>query len=94
LDEGEAQCLAVLEQKPGAMFLTDDAAARMAGRQIGVEVHGSIGILALSIRRGQRTAQQILQLLDELPKRSTLYVTQALLDRVKERIRREFGIKL
>ncbi len=45
LHGGEAEVLAVaLEVKPD-WFLTDDAAARLMAESLGLEVHGSIGVL-------------------------------------------------
>jgi len=45
LHGGEAESLALaLEIKPG-WFLTDDAAARLMAESLGIEVHGSIGIV-------------------------------------------------
>lgn len=51
LDIGEQAALSLLEQHPQAMFLTDDAAARLAATTIGYRVHGTIGILIRAIRR-------------------------------------------
>ncbi len=42
LDQGEMQSLAVMENYPGAIFLTDDSAARLVAEQIGYQVHGSL----------------------------------------------------
>src|SRR5579871_1804577 len=45
LHTGEAEALALsLEIKPD-WFLTDDAAARLMAESLGVEVHGSIGVV-------------------------------------------------
>ena len=45
LDAGEIEALALMEQVPQAMFLTDDAAARLVAEQMAYNVHGTIGIL-------------------------------------------------
>lgn len=37
-------------QNPSCLFLTDDAAARLAAQQFRVEVHGTIGILLRAVR--------------------------------------------
>jgi predicted nucleic acid-binding protein len=45
LHGGEAESLALtLQIKPG-WFLTDDAAARLMAESLGIEVHGSIGVV-------------------------------------------------
>jgi predicted nucleic acid-binding protein len=53
LDAGEIEALVILEQRPHAMFLTDDAAARLVAKQMNFNVHGTIGILIRSIRGWQ-----------------------------------------
>jgi predicted nucleic acid-binding protein len=68
-----------MEDTPEAIFLTDDAAARLAAMTLGYRVHGSIGILLRAIRRQQRTQAEILALLHELPARSTLHLRPSLL---------------
>jgi predicted nucleic acid-binding protein len=60
LDAGEQAALALTREHPQAILLTDDAAARLAAEQLGMRVHGTLGILLRSIRRGQRTPEQIL----------------------------------
>jgi len=92
LDAGEAACLALLSGMPKAMFLTDDAAARLVAANMGIEVHGTIGVLLRSIRTGRRNPRQVLQLLDEIPIRSSLYIDRALLVQVRGRLCQEFGI--
>jgi hypothetical protein len=56
------------------IFLTDDAAARLAAMTLGYRVHGSIGILLRAIRRGHRSKDEVITVLRELPVRSTLHV--------------------
>jgi len=92
LDAGEAACLALLSGMPEAIFLTDDAAARLVAGNMGFEVHGTIGVLLRSIRTGKRNPAQVLQLLDEIPTRSSLYIDRALLAQVRGRLCQEFGI--
>jgi predicted nucleic acid-binding protein len=76
---GEQAALSLMYDTPEAIFLTDDAAARLAAMTLGYRVHGSIGILLRAIRRQQRTQAEILTLLHELPARSTLYLRPSLL---------------
>lgn len=51
LDPGERASLALAEHHD-AVFLTDDLAARDAAIDAGIEVHGSVGIIALGYARG------------------------------------------
>jgi len=48
LDAGEQAALALMLQHPQAILLTDDAAARLAAEQLGLRVHGTLGIEAAS----------------------------------------------
>jgi predicted nucleic acid-binding protein len=73
-----------METVAGGMLLTDDAAARLAGEILRYEVHGSIGIILRSLRRGLRTKRQVLNLLRAIPAQSTFFVSDALLSSVIE----------
>ena len=79
LHSGEVAALQVAVGHPGAILLTDDAAARLAARSLGIRVHGTIGILLRSIRRRRRSRSAVAALLRELPRRSTLHVRGELL---------------
>ena len=80
LHRGELEALQVAEAYPGCLLLTDDAAARLAGRNLGLPVHGTLGILVRPIRRKQRTKDQVLVILRSLPTTSTLHVRSTLLE--------------
>lgn len=82
LHKGELEALRVGLDHGSAIFLTDDTAARLAAGQLGMIAHGTIGILLRSIRRRQRTKNEVLALLKSLPFRSTLHLRRSLLDRV------------
>ncbi|MBI1299051.1 hypothetical protein GC175_29320 [bacterium] len=71
-----------MRRYPQAIFLTDDAAARLAAQTLGYRVHGTIGILLRSIRRRQRSQQEVVSILQDLPARSTLHITKTLLQEV------------
>jgi len=79
LHEGETQALSVARVFQADLMLTDDTAARLATRHMGIPVHGSIGILLRAIRRGQRSRDEILALLRLIPNRSTLHIKPTLL---------------
>ena len=82
LDLGEQAALTLMQNYPRAIFLTDDAAARLAAMTLRYRVHGSIGILIRAIRRGQRTRDEVIMILRELPNRSTLHVRPRLLQEI------------
>ncbi len=54
LDAGEIDALVLMVKNHNAIFLTDDSSARLAVEHMGFKVHGTIGILIRSIRRGQK----------------------------------------
>lgn len=93
LDAGEVEALAIMASVPEALFLTDDAAARLAAEQLGYRVHGTIGVLLRAIRRGQRSAAEVLALLQAIPQRSSLYISSALLKEIIRRVQCEYDLK-
>lgn len=88
LDLGEQAALSLMQQHPDAIFLTDDAAARVAASTLGLQVHGTIGILLRAIRRNQKRPEEIVVLLEELHQRTTLYIRLSLLQEIIARVRR------
>jgi predicted nucleic acid-binding protein len=82
LDLGEQAALSLMTSHPNAILLTDDAAARLTAEILGYRVHGSIGILVRAIRRRQRTEDEVLSILRELPLRSSLHIRPALLEEI------------
>lgn len=92
LDAGEMEALSLMEKNPEAIFLTDDASARMVAEQMGFRVHGTIGILVRSIRRGQMEAKEVLDVLKEIPFKTTLHIKHSLLDEIVMKIKREFNL--
>jgi len=92
LDAGETEALAVMAKTPNAVLFTDDAAARLVAEQMGYIVHGTIGILVRSIRRGQRKPEQVLRTLGEIPLKSTLHIKRSLLEEVIAKVGLEFHL--
>ena len=92
LDAGETEALALMKENPIAVFLTDDASARLVGKQMRFKVHGTVGMLVRSIRRGYRSPEEVLRVLSELPQKSTLHIKHSLLDEIISKIKHEFGL--
>ncbi len=88
LDLGEQAALSLMEQYPQAIFLTDDAAARLAATTLGLRVHGTIGILLRAIRRQQRTRDEVLEILRNLPSNSTLHIKASLIQEIIDRLKK------
>lgn len=93
LDAGETEALILIKKNPDAILLTDDASARLVAEQMGFRVHGTIGILIRSIRRGLRTPEEVMRTLAELPTKSTLHMKHSLLKEISLRIKEEYRIR-
>ncbi len=89
LDLGEQAALSLVALHPGAILLTDDAAARLAAKGLGYRVHGTVGILLRAIRRRQREPREVLSLLQDLSSRSTLHIRPHLLAEIIARVEAE-----
>jgi predicted nucleic acid-binding protein len=92
LDAGEIEALSLMEKRPQAMFFTDDAAARLVAIQMSFTVHGTIGVLVRSIRQGQKSPKEILEILKNIPNKTTLYVRHSLLQEIHLKIKSEFNL--
>jgi len=92
LDAGEIEALAIMARNQDAVFFTDDASARFVAEQMGFKVHGTIGIIIRSTRRKQMRPKQVLQILKEIPLKSTLYIKASLLEEIISEFKKEFGL--
>jgi predicted nucleic acid-binding protein len=89
LDPGELEALSLMDNSPTAIFLTDDAAARLAAQSLGYRVHGTIGILLRSIRQNRYSLSRVIELLLVIPLKSSLHVRHSLLNEIIERLQKE-----
>jgi predicted nucleic acid-binding protein len=80
LDAGERAAIAVAEER-GAVLLTDDLAAREAASEAGVEVHGSVGVIALGYVRELLDRDEAASLMRALQRETSLFVTEAVVER-------------
>ena len=92
LHAGEIEALFLMKNYPGAIFLTDDSAARLVGQRMQYKVHGTIGILLRAIRRKMLTPRDVVELIRQIPARSTLHVKASLLNDIIEQLEREFAL--
>ena len=65
LHRGEAVSLAIAKHRQWG-FLTDDQAARKHGRDMGVEISGTLGVLILSVKRNLISLPQANMLLSKM----------------------------
>ena len=80
LDAGERAAIAVAEER-GVVLLTDDLAAREAASDADVEVHGSIGVIALGYSRGLLDRDEAASRMRALQRETSLFVTEAVVER-------------
>ena len=80
LDAGERVAIAVAIDR-GLVLLTDDLAARDAAADAGVEVRGSIGIIALGYARGVIDRAEAGSRMRSLQRETSLFVTDAVVER-------------
>jgi len=80
LDAGERAALAVTKER-AVVLLTDDLAAREAASDAGVEVHGSVGVIALGYAWGLLDRDEAASLMRSLQRETSLFVTEAVVER-------------
>ena len=80
IDAGEAQAIGLAIQEEADRFLTDDGRARRFAESLGLEVHGSVGLLLWAVATGYiRNRAEAHGLLDALA-RSSLWVSEKVLN--------------
>jgi predicted nucleic acid-binding protein len=92
LDRGETEAISLCFAHPQALLLTDDAAVRLAVAASGLRAHGTIGILIRAVRRKQLTPAKVIEHLEAIPKKSTLFIKKSLLKQITEKLRTEHGL--
>ena len=80
LDAGERAAIAVAKERE-VVLLTDDLAAREAAAGAGVEVRGSIGVIALGYSRGPLDRDEAASRMRALQREASLFVTEAVVER-------------
>jgi len=80
LDAGERAAIAIAGGR-GVVLLTDDLAAREAASDAGIEVHGSIGVIALGYGRGLLDRDAAVSRMRALQRETSLFVTEAVVER-------------
>lgn len=78
LDAGEAEAIALARQLAAGWLLTDDAAARLFAEEMGMEVHGSLGIILWAAAVGHLERRAAGQALTRLAS-SSLWISRRVL---------------
>jgi predicted nucleic acid-binding protein len=86
LHTGEWEAIRVALEHPDSVLLTDDTAARLAAGNLGIRVHGTIGVLVRAARKGLRTKSDVLQILRSIPSSSSLHLNRSLLEAVIKQV--------
>ncbi len=90
LGTGEAEAIALARSMHADWLLTDDAAARVVGTLMGLEVHGSLGVILWAAAAGHVNRDRAFTLLDRLPK-SSLWISPRILDEARQALTNLFA---
>ena len=69
----------------------DALSSRVAADSLKVPARGTIGLIIRGVRRHLRTPQEGLNLLGDIPNRSSLHIRPALLERILRQVGQEWG---
>jgi predicted nucleic acid-binding protein len=89
LDRGEAEAIALARQINANWFFTDDAAARLVARSLGIAVHGSLGIVLGAAAMGQVILTEADAALEALA-HSSLWISANVLNEARQALRNLF----
>lgn len=90
LDPGEAEALALAHQLRADWLLTDDTAARLVASRLGLEVHGSLGVVLWAAASGHFNRAEAEEALEALS-RSSLWLSARVLDEAHGALRKIFS---
>jgi predicted nucleic acid-binding protein len=91
LHAGEAEALAHARENKADLFLTDDTAARTMGESLGIHVRGSLGIVLFAAASGHLDKAECLQILTDLEKQSTLWMSAKVKSAARQAVSQIFG---
>lgn len=92
LHRGEQDALTLCLADGIDVLLTDDTAVRLAAKSLSITTHGTLGLLLGAGRTGARTPDEVLTLLSDIPRRSTLHVRPSLLSDVIRQTREAWNL--
>jgi predicted nucleic acid-binding protein len=90
LDAGEAEAIELARQLRAHWFLTDDASARLVAQSLGLEVHGSLGVVLWSAAAGRLPRAAAEDALDMLA-HSSLWISPSVLAEAKAALNQLLG---
>lgn len=89
LDDGEAEAVILAKRLNAEWFLTDDTEARIFADSLGIEVHGSLGIVLWSAAVGNLSYEEAKDALDRLSKTS-LWISKNILSQAQKALKTMF----
>lgn len=84
---GEASSIALCRQEGISFFFTDDLDAREVGKRIGLDVHGSIGLILRCLREGFIQSHIAQGMILNLSNKSSLYLSKSLAEFALQQIK-------
>ena len=90
LDMGEAEAILLAQHLKADWFLTDDASARTFASAIGLEVHGTLGVVLWAAAVGYLTYDDAKRAIDGLL-RSSLWISHTILQKAFKVLDEMFG---
>lgn len=85
LHAGEAEAFVLARAKKADWLLTDDSAARLFASLLGLEMHGSLGVVLWNVAHGNLSRSDGEQALDAL-KRSSLWLSGKILEEARKAV--------
>ncbi len=85
LHRGEAETFVLTRIKKADWLLTDDSAARLFASLLGIEVHGSLGVVLWNVAHGKLSQSEAIQALNNLEK-SSLWLSTKIFDEARKAI--------
>ena len=86
LDPGESTALETARQE-NAVLITDDLEARKKAKELGIETHGSIGVIAVNQQKEKITLEQAKMKMRQLQKESTLFTTNQIIEQAIKKLK-------
>src|SRR3989344_9564974 len=86
---GESECIALAKAEKISIFLTDDLDARTTALSLGLEPHGTIGILLKAFKLGLLGKKDAIEFVKRLKSSSSLYITSELVGYILQKIATE-----
>lgn len=87
---GEAEAIAIARSLRADWLLTDDAGARVVASVLGLEVHGSLGVVLWAATSGNLQRQEALSALERLAK-SSLWISPTILHEARRALESLFS---